>query len=113
MVALVDRGEELAARYLEGLGYRIVARNYRTRWGEIDIIARDGPVLAFVEVRRRGSGSLAHPAETVGRRKRDRLARTAADFLSNRGWWHFACRFDVVTVTEGEEPRVQLIRDAF
>jgi len=109
----VDRGEELAAKYLEGLGYRIVARNYRTRWGEIDIIARDGPVLAFVEVRRRGSGSLAHPAETVGRRKRDRLARTAADFLGNRGWWHFVCRFDVLTVTEGEEPQVQLIRDAF
>ncbi|MEW6546362.1 MAG: YraN family protein [Bacillota bacterium] len=110
---MADPGEEVAARYLEELGYRIVARNYRTRWGEIDIIARDGPVLAFVEVRRRGAGSLAHPAETVGRSKRERLARTAADFLGNRGWWHFACRFDVVTITDSEEPEVRLIRDAF
>ncbi|MBC7340028.1 MAG: YraN family protein [Firmicutes bacterium] len=108
-----DPGEDVAARYLEELGYRIVARNYRTRWGEIDIIARDGPVLAFVEVRRRGSGSRAHPAETVGMSKRERLSRTAADFLSNRGWWHFVCRFDVVTISEGQEPAIRLIRDAF
>ena len=103
----------MAARYLGQQGCRIVARNYRTRWGEIDIIARDGPVLAFVEVRRRGRRRLAHPAETVGVGKRERLARTAADFLGNRGWWHFACRFDVVTITEGEEPEIRLIRDAF
>ena len=108
-----DPGEDLAAGYLEGQGYRILARNYRCRWGEIDIIARDGPVLAFVEVRRRGSGSRVHPAETVAMGKRERLARTAADFLSNRGWWHFACRFDVVTITEGGEPAISLIRDAF
>lgn len=113
MNGLTDRGEEVAASYLESLGYRIVARNYRTRWGEIDIIAKDGPVLAFVEVKRRSRNDFGDPAEAVGKQKRERLARTAADFLGSRGWWHFACRFDVVAVSEGEKPEIRLIRDAF
>src|ERR1700727_927113 len=64
------RGEQLAAEHLERLGYRIVGRNYRTRWGELDLIAHDGRLLAFVEVKtRRASGGAGSPVEARPRRQ--------------------------------------------
>jgi len=108
---LIDQGEETAAAYLAGLGYQILQRNYRSRWGEVDIVAREGPVVVFVEVKRRSSRELGAAVEAVGRGKRYRLIRTAACFLGERGWWHRPCRFDVVAIQEGEN--VELIRNAF
>lgn len=92
-------GEEIAARFLERHGFRILARNLRSRLGEIDLIARDGGTLVFVEVKaRRGPGS-EPPQVAVDARKRLRLARLALHYLARQWLADLACRFDVVAVT--------------
>ncbi len=75
-------GEELARRHLETKGYRVVAANYRCRWGEIDLVARDGPIWAFVEVRTRRSSSYGGPEASLTEAKARRLTLTAQHFLS-------------------------------
>jgi putative endonuclease len=92
-------GEALAARYLEGRGLEIVARNLRSRLGEIDLIARDGRVLVFVEVKARRGRRGDPPQAAVDRRKQARLARLAAGYLARVRAGDRACRFDVVAVT--------------
>ena len=88
--------EEAAARFLAGNGLTIVARNYRTRFGEIDLVARDGASLVFVEVRLRSSARFGGAAASVDWRKRRRLESAARHFLARLGR-EPACRFDVVT----------------
>jgi putative endonuclease len=96
--------EATAARHLESLGMTIVGRNVRAGRGEIDLVARDGATLVFVEVRFRESGAFGGPEDTVGVPKRLRVVRAAKDYLSATGpaGWSEA-RFDVVAV-EGEGP---------
>ncbi|HZT19650.1 MAG TPA: YraN family protein [Dongiaceae bacterium] len=98
------RGERLALLWLRLRGYRILAHDHRTRPGEIDIIARRGRVLAFVEVKTRADVGLA--AEALLARQRRRIARAAAGFLAARPE-HRACycRFDVVLVAPWRWPR--------
>jgi putative endonuclease len=103
-------GEELAVEYLREQGYRIVARNFRCRVGELDIVAMDGDALVFVEVRSKRSARHGTPAETVNAAKQHRLARVAGVYLSRRRPRFDSCRFDVIGITDG---RVQHIRDAF
>ena len=74
--------EEAAARFLERNGLAIVARNYRTRLGEIDLVARDGATLVFVEVRMRSSERFGGGAESIGWRKRSRIVAAARQYLS-------------------------------
>jgi putative endonuclease len=93
------RGEEIAARHLEGRGFRIRARNYRTRRGEIDLVAERGRTIVFIEVRFRRSEAFGSPAETVGPRKRRRIVSAAAAFLVEHGLAERPCRFDVIAVT--------------
>lgn len=93
--------EEAAARFLAGKGLRVVARNYRTRFGEIDLVAREGETLVFVEVRLRSSARFGGAAASVDLRKRMRIESAARHFLA-RLQREPACRFDVVTL-EGEE----------
>jgi putative endonuclease len=77
-------GEDLALAHLERLGYELVARNHRTRWGEIDLVVHDGQALVFVEVKtRRSSGSGRGPWEALHERKRMQVRRTAAAFLAD------------------------------
>jgi putative endonuclease len=95
-------GEEAAARLLERNGLVIVARNYRTRFGEIDLIARDGEVLVFVEVRLRTTGQCGGAAASIGARKRSRVEAAARRFLAGLPR-EPACRFDVITL-EGDAP---------
>ena len=105
-----QRGEERAIAYLCACGYSVIERNFRCRFGEIDIIARDGDALAFVEVRTRSDGRRGTALETVTPAKQRRIARVADYYLSVRNL-HFAlCRFDVLGIT-GEH--VELVRDAF
>ena len=76
-------GEDLALSHLERLGYRLVARNHRTRWGEIDLVVSDGATLVFVEVKtRRTSGSGRGPWEALHERKRAQVRRMAAAYLA-------------------------------
>jgi len=100
--AVGDAGEERAARFLEAQGMAIVARNYRTRLGEIDLIARDGDVLVFVEVRLRAGEGFGGAAASIGPAKQRRLAAAAGAYLARLGRAP-RCRFDVVTL-EGGEP---------
>ena len=107
-------GEDAAARWLERAGFVIVARGFRVRCGEIDLVARDGPVVVFVEVKTRTQAAFGRPAEAVTARKRGRIARVASLFLARSGWGDRACRFDVVEVVpDGTRWRVGHIPDAF
>jgi putative endonuclease len=107
-------GEALAARHLEASGYRILARGYRTRFGEMDLIAARGPLLVFVEVKTRRGDAFGPPAAAVHAAKQARLARLAAHFLAARGADDASCRFDVIAVTlGGPAPIVEHIEDAF
>ncbi|MBI3450733.1 MAG: YraN family protein [Acidobacteria bacterium] len=92
------RGEEAAARHLERSGYAILARRFRTRLGEIDIIAVKGDTLVFVEVKTRTSASHGAPEESVTAAKQRRLALMAGTFLAARSLHDQDCRFDVIAV---------------
>ena len=92
------RGERLARRLLRELGLDILALNYRSAAGEIDIVARDGNTLCFVEVKTRRHAAKARPAEAVGRAKRSRIIRTAHRYLRELGRPPVLYRFDIVEV---------------
>jgi putative endonuclease len=92
-------GEELAALWLSSQGYDILARNYRGPYGEIDIVARKGELLAFFEVKSWSSMPLEGIADSIGRRKRLRIVETAKLYLSrNRQYTSMRIRFDVLLV---------------
>lgn len=93
--------EEAAARFLARHGLAIVERNYRTRLGEIDLIARDGDTLVFVEVRARSDGRFGGAAGSVHPGKQRRIALAARHYLTRLGREPL-CRFDVVTLQAGE-----------
>ncbi len=96
---LGNRGENAAVRYLRQQGYRILARNCRSHWGEIDIIARDGDWIVFVEVKTRSSHAAGHPAEAVTHRKQVQLTKLALVWLKQRKLLDHRARFDVIALT--------------
>lgn len=109
-------GEDLAAETLERAGYAIVDRRYRSRHGEIDIIAWDGEVLVFVEVRRRTAADCGGAAESVTPAKQRKVIRMAVDYLARAELWdRCAVRFDVVAIDDqpAGPPRIVLYRGAF
>lgn len=109
-----ERGEELACRELRRRGYAIVARRYRTRHGEIDIVAMDGGVLVFVEVKARSGDRFGGPLAAITRAKQRKLTRMALDYLVRSRTAGVPCRFDVVAVALGRSrPRVEVVTDAF
>ena len=106
--------EDAAAAYLEGKNYRILQRNFRCRTGEVDLIARDGAFLVFVEVKYRRDEALGAPEEAVSALKQQRIQRTAAWFLNeHRLSPDTACRFDVIAVEGAEGETVRHIKNAF
>jgi len=105
--------EQLAADYLTGQGYRLIARNHRCPSGEVDLIGWDSDVLCFVEVRARADDEHGDPLETVDRRKISRIGKAARDFLDSwSGQWP-TMRFDVVGIILGEPPKLTLVKEAF
>jgi len=112
---LGQHGEELAWRYLSQQGYRLLARNYRTRQGEIDIIAEEKNTLAFIEVKTRNGLGCGHPLEAVTPLKCRQISKVALHYLAETGRESRAARFDVVAVTllADSRPEIELIRDAF
>jgi putative endonuclease len=108
-------GEELAARYLVRRGYRIVVQNYRVPCGEVDIIAQDGEVLVFVEVKTRTGQGFGAPAEAVTYRKRQQISKAALTYLGQQRLLDRPARFDVVSVLlgNGSEPQIEIIKNAF
>ena len=112
--ALGAAGEAAAAGALAAAGYEILGRNLRTPFGEVDLLARQGEVLCFVEVKTRSSDAFGHPAEAVTPAKQANLRRSAA-FLLRARRWEGPCRFDVVAVLPGPGGgfRTEILPDAF
>lgn len=107
------RAEQLAAQHLQDQGYRILEQNYRARGAEVDIVAEEGEVLCFVEVRSRRSAAFGDPLETVDRRKQARVIRGARHYLALRRCGERAVRFDVVGIVHEPSPTLRLVRGAF
>jgi putative endonuclease len=114
-ISLGQQGETLACRYLSRLGYRVLARNYRTRQGEIDIIAEERNSLVFVEVKTRRGHQCGHPFEAVTPAKCRQISKAALQYLAETGREGQAARFDVVAISIAAEgaPVVELVKDAF
>jgi putative endonuclease len=112
--ALGDRGENVAATHLRGLGYKIIERNFRCQMGEIDIVARDGKTLVFVEVKTRLYDDPT-PEEQVNAFKRHQLTKAAQYYLMRFGNRQPPARFDVVAVVwpTGRQPQIRHTPDAF
>ncbi|HVE77060.1 MAG TPA: YraN family protein [Actinomycetota bacterium] len=111
---LKNIGEDAAARYLQRLGIRVVERNFRTRFGEIDIVAMEGCRLIFAEVKTRRPGQTSSPIEAVGYRKQQQLRRLAESYIAIRRPAFKDCRFDVLGVTESHgDLEILHIEDAF
>jgi putative endonuclease len=107
-------GEELACAELRRRGYAIVERRYRTRLGEIDIIAKDGNTIVFVEVKARLTDDFGGAAAAVTAWKQRRVARMATDYLSRHRLHECPCRFDVIAIDfDAAEPRLTLYPNAF
>lgn len=97
-LALGRRGEDIACDHLIGKGYEIIRRNYRLLRGEIDIIARDGDTLVFVEVKARADESLGRPEEAVTPAKQRQIRRIALGYVSDNPPGEVDCRFDVIAI---------------
>ncbi len=113
---LGQRGEAAAARYLKGLGYKIVGRGAQLRIGEIDIIAVDGRTVVFVEVKTRDSTIAGEPHEAVDLNKQKRLTRLALVYLKRNGLLECRARFDVVSIVwpkNSRRPQIEHIKNAF
>lgn len=108
-------GEKTVVRYLEKNGYTILTKNYRCKIGEIDIIARDGADLVFIEVKTRSGLGYGSPAAAVTLRKQRQITRAAQWYLAEQRLFDVPARFDVISVLYGETNRQQIdhINNAF
>lgn len=111
---LGPRGEDAAAKFLRGLGYKILARNYRCKLGEIDIVARDGKTLVFAEVKTRAASD-PEPEEQVNAHKRRQISRCAEVYLSRYSNVQPPSRFDIVAIVwpRNQPPKITHYMDAF
>ncbi|QLY29852.1 YraN family protein [Nocardia huaxiensis] len=114
-LALGAHGEDLAARHLTDAGLQIVARNWRCRYGELDLIARDADLTAFIEVKTRTGLSFGQPAEAVTVLKQQRIRRLALLWLREQDGPWLRVRFDVVSVLlrAGRAPEIQHLKGVF
>ncbi len=116
-MALGERGEKFAARYLRRHGYRILVRRFKTRAGEIDIVCRHGEWLVFVEVKTRKNDDYGAPSEAVTRDKQRHMSRVALDYLRLLDHPRIRFRFDIVEVILQDSARkpadIRLIQNAF
>jgi putative endonuclease len=114
MKALGIEGEDLAVKFLRKIGYKIIAKNYKTQIGEIDIIARDGDTTVFIEVKTRTNDSFGYPFEAVHSGKRRKLKNLALMYLKKQGK-ELPVRFDVLSIlcTENGKKEIDHIKDAF
>ncbi|MGC2519572.1 MAG: YraN family protein [Burkholderiales bacterium] len=105
------QAELIAAAYLQRKGLALVETNYHCRYGEIDLVLRDGGTIVFAEVRLRRSTRFGGAAYSVDRRKQAKVIAAARHYLAGRK--EMPCRFDVVLLEEIEPPQIEWIRDAF
>jgi putative endonuclease len=111
---LGDRGEEIAAQHLARAGWTVTHRNFRLGHKEIDLVARRGEVVAFVEVKTRAGLGYGHPLEAITARKRREIAQVAAAWIERFGGPRDVYRFDAVAVlVRGAQPEVEHVEDAW
>jgi putative endonuclease len=107
-------GEDLAYKKIKRLGYKNIIRNYRCKLGEVDLIARDGDTLVFIETKTRKGRSTGYAKEAIDGRKKRQLSKVALAYMKSNNCYGMRARFDVVAVSiEGDEPRIELVKNAF
>ena len=107
-------GEEKAVQYLKDKGYKILERNYKTKLGELDVVARDAKTICFVEVKTRSSQEKGDSLESITPGKQHKLCRLAISYLKLNNLLGQSARFDVVSVyQDGEQTDIKLIKNAF
>lgn len=110
---LGEKGERLALQFLQRNGYKIITRNFSCRLGEIDIIARQGKVTVFIEVKTRSSSNFGLPQDSIKARKIKHMFRCAQFYIRNYANPEGDFRFDVVSIVLGETVQIHLIKNAF
>ena len=108
-------GERFAANFLQNQGYLLIERNFRCPYGEIDLIAKEGPIWCFVEVKTRNSSSFGYGYDSVTRTKQKHIMKVAQYYLNKAGLYEDPARFDVVSIDfmSTGDYKIQLIRNAF
>lgn len=111
---LGKEGEDLALRKLESIGYRCIERNFRCALGELDLVARDGETLVFVEIKTRKGKSLDYAKEAVHARKQRQISKVALAYMKRNGCEEAKARFDVVVIHQKNlDKHIEVIRNAF
>ena len=107
-------GEELALKKVKRLGYRCIARNYRCALGEIDLIAKDGDCLVFIEIKTRRGRSLGSIKEVIDTRKKRQLSKVALAYMKSNNYCDVKSRFDVVAISLNQDKeQIEVIQNAF
>jgi putative endonuclease len=112
MIRQGAQAEQLAAQYLQQQGLKLIAQNYRGRFGEIDLIMQDGATLVFVEVRLRRNGGFGGAAASIDAHKQKRIIRTAQQYLANLARTP-PCRFDAMLLDDVKGENLQWLKNAF
>ena len=108
------RGETLALKKIKSFGYQCIATNYRCSLGEVDLIAKDGDTIVFIEIKTRKGRSLGYAKEAINERKKRQLSKVALAYLKNNGLLGSKARFDVVAIQVGEgKAEIELVKNAF
>ena len=111
---LGEQGETLAFEEIKRLGYTNIIRNYRCRLGEVDLVAEDGDVLVFIEIKTRRGRSLGFAKEAVNARKQKQVSKVALNYMKINNCCDVSARFDVVAVAIGSgPPQIEVIKNAF
>ena len=109
-----EKSETLAVWYLKKNGYKILEQNYRTKLGEIDIIAKEKKTLVFVEVKSRRSGRYGNPKWAVTPKKQRKISMVALSYLKATKQTDARARFDVVAITSNQDaPQIEIVKNAF
>ena len=107
-------GEELALKEIKGLGYECIVRNYRCPLGEIDIIAKDGECLVFIEIKTRRGKTIGYAKEAINKRKKRQISKVALAYMKANDCCDVRSRFDVVAINLiGGEKQIEVIKNAF
>jgi len=109
-----NKGESIAEDYLKQKGYKIIHRNYRCRFGEIDIIAKDDDTIVFTEVRTKQNDNFGSPQDSITSTKIDKIAKTALSFIQEKKLTGYSYRFDFIAVKFSQgRPNIEHIENAF
>jgi putative endonuclease len=107
-------GEETASDFLKASGYKIIVKNYKTKFGEIDIIAKEKDTLVFIEVKTRHTDEFGGPLAAVNKFKQNQISKAALTFLKEKNFLEKRARFDIVSIVyKDATPQINLIKNAF